>query len=61
MAGIKAKREKTGTWGRKVLASELQQKIKDMIAEKQSIRTVAKMLDISTRTVRKYKNDTKLT
>jgi len=55
MAGIKAKREKTGTWGRKVLASDLQQKIKDLIAAKQSIRTVAKQLDISTRTVRKYK------
>src|SRR5438874_9776734 len=55
IAGIKAKRAKTGTWGRKVLASELQQKIKDLIAAKQSIRTVAKTLDISTRTVRKYK------
>jgi len=55
IAGIKAKREKTGTWGRKVLASELQQKIKEMIAAKQSIRTVAKTLSISTRTVRKYK------
>src|SRR6266480_1082666 len=55
IAGIKAKREKTGTWGRKVLASELQQKIKSMIAAKQSIRTVAKALNISTRTVRKYK------
>ncbi|HYT44377.1 MAG TPA: recombinase family protein [Methylomirabilota bacterium] len=54
-AGIKAKREKTGTWGRKVLASELQQKIKDMIATKQSIRTVAKTLSVSTRTVLKYK------
>src|SRR2546429_2518481 len=55
IAGIKAKREKTGTWGRKVLAIELQQKIKAMIAAKQSIRTVAKTLSISTRTVRKYK------
>lgn len=55
IAGIKAKREKTDTWGRKVLASEMQQKIKEMIAAKQSIRTVAKTLDISTRTVRKYK------
>lgn len=55
VAGIKAKREKTGTWGRKVLASELQQKIKDLIALQQSIRAVAKTLDISTRTVRKYK------
>src|SRR6266567_3015402 len=53
IAGIKAKREKTGTWGRKVLASELQQKIKSMIAAKQSIRTVAKALNISTKTVRK--------
>lgn len=40
-AGIKAKREKTGTWGRKALANELRQKIKDMIAAKQTIRTVA--------------------
>jgi DNA invertase Pin-like site-specific DNA recombinase len=55
IAGIRAKREKTGTWGRKMLAHELQQKIKDMIKAKQSIRTVAKTLDISTRTVRKYK------
>ena len=55
IAGIRAKREKTGTWGRRVLASELQQKVKEMIAAKQSIRTVAKALDISTRTVRKYK------
>lgn len=55
IAGIKAKREKTGTWGRKILADELQQKIKDLIAAKQSIRTVAKTLDISTRTVLKYK------
>lgn len=55
IAGIRAKRQKTGTWGRKVLASELQQKIKDLIAAKQSIRKVAKTLDISTRTVRKYK------
>jgi len=55
IAGVRAKREKTGTWGRKVLAGELQQKIKDMIAAKQSIRTVAKTLHLSTRTVRKYK------
>src|SRR6266702_2616480 len=61
IAGIRAKREKTGTWGRKVLASDLQQKIKDMIAAKNSVRNTAKLLQISTRTVRKYKNDTKLT
>lgn len=54
LAGIKAKREKTGTWGRKVLANEMQQKVKEMTAEKQSLRAVAKQPDISTRTVRKY-------
>ena len=54
-AGIKAKREITGTWGRKALASELQQKIKEMVLAGQSIRTIAKTPDISTRTVMKYK------
>lgn len=54
-AGIKAKRIKTGAWGRKALAEEVQQQIKEMSAEKQSIRTIAKTLGISTRTVRKYK------
>src|SRR5207245_6918795 len=52
IAGIKAKREKTGTWGRKVLADELQQKIKDLIVAKNSVRNTAKLLKISTRTVR---------
>jgi hypothetical protein len=42
------------TWGRKVLAGELRQKIKDLIAAKYSIRSIAKTLDISTRTVMKY-------
>ena len=56
MAGIKAKREKNNNqWGRKALADELQHKIKSMIAARQSIRAVAKMLDISTRTVMRYK------
>lgn len=56
IAGIKAKREKNnGQWGRNALNSELQQKIKEMIVDKYSIRTVAKILHISTRTVRKYK------
>lgn len=55
IAGIKAKREKTGTWGRKLLAVELQEKIKDMIAAGTSIRNTAKQLQLSTRTVRKYK------
>jgi DNA invertase Pin-like site-specific DNA recombinase len=55
IAGIKAKREKTGTWGRKVLAGELQQKIKALIASGVSIRNAASELHVSTRTVRKYK------
>lgn len=54
-AGIKAKRVKTGTWGRKALAEEVQLKIKEMIAGKQTIRSVAKTLGVSTRTIRKYK------
>lgn len=54
-AGIKAKREKTGTWGRNVLDNAIQSKIKDLIAVGTSIRDTAKMLQVSTRTVRKYK------
>jgi DNA invertase Pin-like site-specific DNA recombinase len=55
-AGIKAKRDKNNNqWGRKALTNELQQKVKEMIAAKQSIGTVAKQLDISTRTVLKYR------
>jgi DNA invertase Pin-like site-specific DNA recombinase len=55
MAGIKAKREKTGTWGRRELADELQEKIKNLITSGASIRDTAKQLHLSTRTVRKYK------
>jgi len=55
IAGIKAKREKTGTWGRKILADELQEKIKELITSGASIRNTAKQLHLSTRTVRKYK------
>jgi DNA invertase Pin-like site-specific DNA recombinase len=55
IAGIKAKREKTGTWGRKILATEMQQKIKDLTAAKHSVRNTAKLLKLSTRTMRKYK------
>jgi DNA invertase Pin-like site-specific DNA recombinase len=55
-AGIKAKREKNNNqWGRKALASELQKKIRDLIIAKHSIRTIAKMLNMSTRTVMKYR------
>jgi DNA invertase Pin-like site-specific DNA recombinase len=54
--GTKAKREKTGTWGRRALGGELQEKIKEMVAAKQSIRKIAQALGISTRTVMKYKH-----
>src|SRR5512144_2536461 len=53
-AGIKAKREKTGIWGRNVLDKAIQLKIKELIAKGTSIRDTAKQLQISTRTVRKY-------
>ena len=55
IAGIKAKREKTGRWGRNVLDQTTQAKIKELIAAGTSIRNTAKILQISTRTVRKYK------
>jgi DNA invertase Pin-like site-specific DNA recombinase len=55
VAGIKAKREKTGAWGRRALQDELQEKIKEMAGAKQPIRAIARTLGISTRTVMKYK------
>ena len=55
IAGIKAKREKTGRWGRNVLDQAIRTKIKELIAAGTSIRDTAKTLQISTRTVRKYK------
>ncbi len=55
MAGIKAKREKTGRWGRNVLDHAIQTKIKELIKAGASVRNTAKTLQISTRTVRKYK------
>lgn len=54
-AGVRAKRAKTGRWGRKALAEEVQLNIRELIAGKESIRSVAKTLGVSTRTVRKYK------
>ena len=56
IAGIKAKREKTGAWGRRALQDELQEKIKEMVGAKQPIRAIARTLGISTRTVMKYKH-----
>jgi DNA invertase Pin-like site-specific DNA recombinase len=55
-AGVKAKREKTGAWGRKALAGNTQEKIRELISEKHSIRRIAKMLGVSTRTVMKYRS-----
>ncbi len=53
-AGIKAKWEKTGRWGRSTLAASLQEKIQELRVNNVSIRNIAKQLDISTRTVVKY-------
>src|ERR1039457_1801120 len=54
IAGIKAKREKTGTWGRKSLGNDTQAKIRELAKDGISIRKIAKTLHISTRTVQKY-------
>jgi DNA invertase Pin-like site-specific DNA recombinase len=54
-AGIRAKREKTGTWGRRALPSDVQTQIHALIRAGTSIRKIATQLQISTRTVRKYK------
>jgi DNA invertase Pin-like site-specific DNA recombinase len=54
-AGIRAKREKTGRWGRRALPSDVQTQIQELIRAGTSIRKIAKQLQISTRTVRKYK------
>jgi DNA invertase Pin-like site-specific DNA recombinase len=54
-AGVRAKREKTGKWGRSELDKITQQKIKDLSSVNMSIRAIAKKLQISTKTVMKYK------
>lgn len=55
IAGIKAKREKTGTWGRQSLDSNIQAQIQELVSEGLSIRKIAARLQLSTRTVQKYK------
>src|SRR5579859_7124499 len=50
-AGIKAKREKTGIWGRRKINTDIQTQIKELIQKGSSIRNTAKKLQISTRTV----------
>src|SRR5712692_9583901 len=54
IAGIKAKREKTGTWGRRSLDSDTRTKIQELARHGMSIRKIAARLHISTRTVQKY-------
>jgi DNA invertase Pin-like site-specific DNA recombinase len=55
-SGIAAKREKNkGLWGRRPIEQLLQERIKQMINSGVSIRNTAKTLQISTRTVMKYK------
>jgi DNA invertase Pin-like site-specific DNA recombinase len=54
LAGIKAKREKTGTWGRQRIHATVQEKIHELSQAGLSIRKIAKTLQISARTVQKY-------
>jgi DNA invertase Pin-like site-specific DNA recombinase len=54
IAGIKAKRAKTGTWGRQEISTTIQKKIRELSQRGQSIRKIAKTLQISARTVQKY-------
>jgi len=54
-AGIRAKREKTGTWGRGKVASDIQIQIQKLINQGVSIRNVAKTLQVAKGTVQKYK------
>jgi DNA invertase Pin-like site-specific DNA recombinase len=53
-AGIKAKREKTDTWGRRNIASDIQTQIQELIKQGVSIRKVAKTLHVAKGTVQKY-------
>ena len=54
IAGIKAKRAKTGTWGRQEISTTIQKKIRELSQRGQSIRKIAKTFQISARTVQKY-------
>jgi DNA invertase Pin-like site-specific DNA recombinase len=53
-AGVRAKREKTGTWGRGKLSAATREKIEEL-SPTLSVRAIAARLGISTRTVQKYK------
>lgn len=54
IAGIKAKREKTGAWGRKEVAPNIQIQIQELINQGVPIRQVAKTLRVAKGTVQKY-------
>jgi DNA invertase Pin-like site-specific DNA recombinase len=54
IAEIKAKRQKTGSWGRRRLHMTVQEKIHELSKKGLSIRKIAKNLQISARTVQKY-------
>ena len=54
-AGIKAKREQTGIWGRAKVAPAIQTQVQDLINQGMSVRTVAKTLHVAKGTVQKYK------
>ena len=56
IAGIRAKRAKTGTWGRQQVDTAVQEKIQALSKGGLSIRKTAKTLQISARTVQKYLN-----
>src|SRR5690606_6361089 len=57
LAGIRAKRAKSNNqWGRKNLAPDMQNKIRQMLQDGCSIRKTAAALKLSTRTVQKYKS-----
>jgi putative DNA-invertase from lambdoid prophage Rac len=58
IAGIKAKREKTGVWGRKEVKSDIQIHIRELINQGISIRRVAKTLHVAKGTVQKYMKQT---
>lgn len=53
-AGVRAKREKSGTWGRGKLNAVTRRKIEEL-EPTLSVRAIAARLSISTRTVQKYK------
>jgi DNA invertase Pin-like site-specific DNA recombinase len=56
IAGIRAKRAKTGTWGRQQLDTAVQEKIHTLSHGGLSIRKIAKTLQLFARTVQKYLN-----